>query len=169
MVIDVEHDQGRLIEFAAVLFKNVGKYLYQVARSINIYVKQKNLTSFIKNYINIDEEFLNEYGVELTEAKCIFDGFMEGLGQDDVLIVSHGIHQDDLVLFNNDINIGIYEHWCTYNMSKWVLERECNLTLECVAQEFGYALLNKHNAYADVWATIAVYSGLLKLEEEEER
>lgn len=168
MVIDVEHDQGKLLEFAAVLFKRVGKYLYQICKSVNFYVKQKRLTPFIKDYICIDENFLDEYGVEMEEARDMFEEFVERIPSDDLMVVSHGIHQDDLVLFNNGINIGIYEHWCTYNMSKWVLERYNNLTLEEVSREFGYTILSKHNAYADVWATVAVYSGLLKIEEEEE-
>lgn len=150
MVIDVEHDQGRLIQFAAVLFKRVGKYLYQVCKSINFYVKQKHISPFIKDYININEEFLEECGVTLQEGKELFNDFVEGIAADDLMVVSHGIHQDDLVLFKNGINIGMYEHWCTYNMSKWVLERNNNITLEEVAQEFGYAIINKHNAYADV-------------------
>ena len=74
MVIDVEHDQGKLLEFAAVLFKRVGKYLYQICKSVNFYVKQKRLTPFIKDYICIDENFLDEYGVEMEEAQDMFEG-----------------------------------------------------------------------------------------------
>jgi DNA polymerase III epsilon subunit-like protein len=53
-------------------------------------------------------------------------------------------------------------------MSKWILERQNNIKLSDVAQEFGYVVLHEHNAYADAWATAAVYSVLSKLQEEQE-
>lgn len=71
------------------------------------------------------------------------------------------------MLHHNGIEIGCYEQECTYNLSKWVLERQNNIKLGDVAAEVGYAVLHEHNAYADAWGTVAVYSVLSKLQEEE--
>lgn len=43
LILDVEHDQEKLIQVAGLLFKNVGDSLYQIAKNFNFYIKQKEL------------------------------------------------------------------------------------------------------------------------------
>lgn len=167
LVLDVEHDQEKLIQVAGLLFVSVGEHLYQLSKNFNIYIKQANVSKWVQNYLDITPAILLERGIELDEFKEIFyNQIVNDIDTDDLVVVSHGIHQDDLVLFHNGINIGCYEQECTYNMSKWVLERQNNIKLGDVAKEFGYVVLHEHNAYADAWATVAVYSALSKLQEE---
>lgn len=44
LILDVEHDQERLIQVAGLLFKNVGENLYQVAKNFDLYIKQQTLS-----------------------------------------------------------------------------------------------------------------------------
>lgn len=168
MVLDVEHDQEKLIQVAGILFKSVGQHLYQIAKNFNFYIKQQELSKWIQRYLEISPATLQAQGIELEEFKLIFETqIINDIDVDDLVVVSHGIHQDDLVLYHNGINIGCYEQECTYNMSKWILERQTNIKLGDIASEFGYVVLHEHNAYADAWATVAVYSVLSKLQEEQ--
>jgi DNA polymerase III epsilon subunit-like protein len=168
LVLDVEHDQERLIQVAGLLFTRVGDSLYQIAKNFNFYIKQKEISKWIQRYLDITPAILIEKGIELKEFKEIFESqIINDIDVDDLVVISHGIHQDDLVLYHNGINIGCFEQECTYNMSKWILERQNNIKLSDVAEEFGYVVLHEHNAYADAWATAAVYSVLSKLQEEQ--
>ena len=167
LILDVEHDQEKLIQVAGLLFKNVGESLYQIAKNFNFYIKQNQLSKWIQAYVEITPDILRTQGIELEEFKTIFkEEIVNDIDVDDMVVISHGIHQDDLVLYHNGIDISCYEHECTYHMSKWVLERSNNIRLGDVAAEFGYVTLHEHNAYADAWATVAIYSALSKLQEE---
>ena len=56
---------------------------------------------------------------------------------------------------------------CSYNMGKRLLKREKNLSLKDMATDAGVHLSNHHNAFDDAWATVAVFSLLCKLNEED--
>lgn len=167
LVFDIEYDKQQIIQISGILLQNIRKGLYQINRSINIYINNPHLSSFVQNYTNITQEFLDEYGVDLDEAHQLWKEFLEPFDPDDVLVVSHGIYQDSLVLRDNGFDIEDYEHWCTYNMAKWVLDRDDHLTLNDICAEMGYSMLFPHNAYADALANVFVYSFLLKPAEED--
>ena len=65
-------------------FGGAGKYLYQIYKSTNFYIKQKRLTNFIKDYIDIDECFLDEYGLNIVEARESFQDFIGDIKCDDL-------------------------------------------------------------------------------------
>jgi hypothetical protein len=92
---------------------------------------------------------------------------VDGINVDDMLVLSHGIHQDSIILKENGFSIDEYEHWCTYNMSKWVVGRDTHLTLSDLLKEFGIIPVGEHNAYADSLNTLLLFSVLLKLDSEE--
>jgi len=88
------------------------------------------------------------------------------------MIISHGLKNDRLVLKDNGINFNSYEDtdgkmkpvdgYCTFNNAKRILERDKKLKLEDLAEEAGYYLSCAHNAYHDMWATVAVFTFLRK-------
>lgn len=164
MAIDIEYDKHAIIQLGSITLKRVGEYLYQPCRSLNIYIKRENVCQFVQDYTNITQEFLNEYGITLEEAQQQWLSYVNEFEFDDVLVVSHGIHQDSILMKEHGFNVDYYEQWCTYNHSKWVLERENNLTLSAVLEESGILPVNEHNAYADAISTLNVLSFLLKLE-----
>lgn len=159
-IFDIEHDNGRLLQFAGILFKRVGSGLYQVCSNTNFYVKQNNISPFIKDFLNIDEEFMEEYGIDPSEVVEHFKMFTNHA--DDILFVSHGINQDAHVLKENGIDIMGEEHCCTYNLAKRVLQRSSHLTVEDISNECGCTVTHKHNAYSDAVATICIFSYLTK-------
>ena len=57
--------------------------------------------------------------------------------------------------------------YCTFTNARRILGRQNELTLNDIAMECGYYLHNAHNAYNDVWATVAIYTYLKKLEEQQ--
>lgn len=118
MSVDVEYDKDKLIQVGAIILKHLGNHLYQVCRSYNTYIKQNDLSAFVQDYTNITQDFIQEYGVELDEAHKLWEEFVSSIHPEDILVVSHGIHQDDIILYNNGFDISRNEHWCTYNMSK---------------------------------------------------
>lgn len=164
MSIDIEYDKEKIIQIGSITLKKIGKYLYQPCRSINIYIKRKDLSQFIQDYTNITKEFLNTYGCDIKEAQEKWKEYMSYFTYDNVLIISHGIYQDSIIMKNNGFNIDGYEHWCTYNQSKWTFERENNLTLSDIVKEGGLLPISEHNAYADALSTLNIFSLLLKLE-----
>jgi DNA polymerase III alpha subunit (gram-positive type) len=172
LVFDAEYNTGDLIQFAGILFKKVQKDIFQISKSVNIYVKLENssINRFIKAFTGITDEFLEENGVSLLEAKEEIEKFLEHKGT--IIFVSHGLYNDRQILLDNEIDFygedeeklpGI----CTYKMAQKVLKRQNKLSLTDVAAEAGVFLSNTHNAFDDTWATIAVLSLLCKLEEEE--
>lgn len=168
---DIEHDHGNILQFAGVLFKRIGDNLYQIARSINAYKKESEVSPFIASLTGLDAEFLNEVGVEEDEFKETISNLISGIDPNDVLFVSHGVTQDWSALKENglvdpDFN---YNKLCTYRMAKRVLNRDKNLRLSDIARECGYYVHNAHNAYDDAMATACILSFLTKIEEEGEQ
>ena len=164
MAIDIEYDKNKIIQLGSVTLKNIGENLYQPCRSLNVYIKTPDVCQFVQDYTNITQEFLDEYGETKEEAKLKWEQYINDFTFDDVLIVSHGIYQDSLLMKENGFSIDCYEHWCTYNHSKWVLDRDHNLSLSDVLMDSGLLPVNQHNAYADAVSTLNVLSFLLKLE-----
>ena len=162
--IDIEYDNGDIIQIGSIMLKKIGKNIFQTCKSFNIYIQKDNLSKFIQEYTNINQDFLNEYGVSLEEAQALWKTYVGNIGKDDILFVSHGINQDSCMLRNHGFNIDEFEHYCTYNMSRWVLERDNKLSLSDVMREGGLSPIQEHNAYADALATINVFSYLLKIE-----
>lgn len=164
MAIDIEYDKSRIIQLGSIVLKHIGNSIYQPCRSLNLYIKTKEVCQFVQDYTNITQDFLNAYGVTKEEAILQWNQFVNDFTFDDVLVVSHGIHQDSLLMKEFGFNIDNYEHWCTYNHSKWVLEREHDLSLTDILEEGGLLPVGEHNAYADALATINVLAFLLKME-----
>lgn len=161
-VFDIEHDKGKLIQFAGIMFKRVGNFLYQICRSINIYIKRDSLSDFITNLSGIDINFLNNNGVTIEDFKDKFNSFINV--NNDILFVSHGIHQDSMVLKENGISIDDFPHLCTYKLAKRT--NDSGYSLSSLSEKYGLPVSIAHNAYEDAKTTAFVLSVLLKLEEE---
>ena len=164
MAVDIEYDKNNIIQLGSVTLKRIGKDLYQPCRSLNVYIKRENVCQFVQEYTNITQDFLNQYGETLEEAQRQWHEYTNEFTFDDVLVVSHGIYQDSLLMSSQGFSIDHYEQWCTYNHSKWVLDRDNCLSLSEVLKESGILPVNEHNAYADAVSTLNVLSFLLKLE-----
>lgn len=161
---DIEHDQGKLIQFAGILFKKVGNNLYQVCRSINIYMKQ-TLSSFIQDFVHYEQDFINNYGIDRDSFIKSIDTFFDGIDKKDITISSHGVHQDKIILKDNGINLDGCNVMCTYVLAKNTLGRTKNLSLHDISIECACGNLCEHNAYGDAFATACVLSYLLKQKE----
>lgn len=174
VVFDAEYNEGDLIQFSGILFRRIEKEIYQISKSLNIYVKLENgeyINYFIRDFTGITDIFLEENGITLDDAKEKIQEFLCCKG--DILFVSHGLYNDRQTLLNNGIdfyNVNGNETFgfCTYNHSKIYLERNTKLRLADVAADAGIFLANKHNAFDDTWATVAIFSLLCKLKEGKE-
>lgn len=167
MSIDIEYDNNEIIQIGSIVVKNIGENLYQPYKSLNLYVKKDILSKFIQDYTNITKSFLDEYGEDEDNAKRIWREYISEFAYDDLLIISHGIHQDIMLMNECGFNIEGYENWCTYYYSKCVLKREWQLSLSDIIEECGLIPISEHNAYADALSTLNIFSFLLKLEGEE--
>lgn len=170
VVFDLEHDCTELLQLAGLLFTQIGDTdLYKLERNINIYIKQPKITPFIENYTHISLDFLNEHGVTLEEAnEMFFSNFLKGVDLSNCYFCSHDISQDKIILKHNNfslVNCGC-GYICTYRLALQCLNRHKNLKLSDVAEECAYTLFDKHNAYRDAWATVAVLSYLLNISED---
>jgi len=173
LVFDAEYNEGDLIQFAGIMFLQIEEDIFQISKSINIYVKLEDnglINKFIENFTGITDGFLLENGMNLSEAQKAISEFINCKG--DLLFVSHGLTNDRITMENNGIDFYNIENktvsgFCTYNNAKRILKREKRLTLEEIANEAGLSLSHKHNALDDAWATIAVFSLLCKLDSEE--
>ena len=164
--IDIEHDQGHMIQFAGILMKQVGEELYQVAKSTNFYVKRHHLNDFTTRYTHISVQFNEDCGITLDEAcKKFYDEFIGEIPMEEITFVSHGIKQDSIVLKESGINIDNSPHICTYNIAKNVLKRDKKVKLSDVIYEAGFCSVLEHNAYTDALETIYALSFLLKQED----
>jgi len=175
LVFDAEYNEGDLIQFAGILFKRIDKDLYQINKSMNIYVKlndSKKINYFIEKFTGITDDLLEELGFTQEQAINELDFLLDGL-ENDLLVVSHGLYNDRITLENNGFEL--FERkgkqifgYCTYNNGKRILKRDKNLSLSDMADEAGLFLSNHHDAFRDTIATVAVFSLLCKLEDEEE-
>ncbi|MFW5889572.1 MAG: exonuclease domain-containing protein [Bacillota bacterium] len=174
VVFDAEYNEGDIIQFSGIMFRKVQDDIFQVSKSINLYIKlphNKQMNSFIERFTGITDKFLEQDGEDLFKAKRKIYEFLEAEG--DILFVSHGLTNDRKILLDNGIDFYAskdesqdYYGSCTYNMAKRILNREKNLSLTDIAMEAGWFIFNGHNAFDDAWANVAVFSLLKKLEDE---
>ena len=78
----------------------------------------------------------------------------------DIMVISHGLRNDRLVLSRNGINLSQYadengawkpiDGYCTFKNAQRILKRRSNLKETDIANESGYYVHNAHNAYNDV-------------------
>ena len=72
------------------------------------------------------------------------------------------------IIYENGLDLTTdIDGYCTFTNARRILGRTNQLTLQDIASECGYYLHNAHNAYSDVWATVAVYTYLKKIEEQQ--
>lgn len=172
LFIDVEFNQRDLVQFAGLLFQRISwNGDYQLMKSCNIYITQKVCYPFAE-YTSITNNFLAENGVTLQDAReLIFNDLLGNINLDDLQLISHGLKNDRLILLDNGIGLSksdgkVVDGYCTFNAAKRILERQNHLKLEDLATECGYYLHHAHNAFSDVWAEVAVYTYLRKMEEQ---
>ena len=172
LFIDVEFNQRDLVQFAGLLFQRISwNGDYQLMKSCNIYITQKVCYPFAE-YTSITNNFLAENGVTLQDAReLIFNDLLGNINLDDLQLISHGLKNDRLILLDNRIGLSksdgkVVDGYCTFNAAKRILERQNHLKLEDLATECGYYLHHAHNAFSDVWAEVAVYTYLRKMEEQ---
>lgn len=179
LFIDIEFDSSRLIQFAALLFTKIeaeeNGNIYQLEKSYNAYVVEKVGYPFME-YTNITNTWLTNNGVPIEDIKkFIYGDLLADVDYNELLVISHGLKNDRIILNRNGINLSNYvskdgrtlpiDGYCTYNNSKRIFNRDHNLTLEDLADECGYFLHGAHNAYNDVWAEVSIFTTIKKIEE----
>ena len=163
--------ETQLIQFAGLLFKNIDDETYQLMSSYNGYVTEKVCYPFAE-YTAINNSFLEENGIPLEDlVSFVMDDFLGGVPLNELMLITHGLKNDRLVMLENGINLSTYEGkpidgYCTFTNARRILGRTNNLTLGDVAEEAGYYLHNAHNAYGDVWAEVAAFTYLKKIEKQ---
>ena len=171
LAFDIEFDQKDLVQFAGILLEKVGKNLFAIARSVNQYVVHKPSYHF-QRYTGLTKQFLTENGIGLKDlAQIVEDVLLEDIPRTSLLVVSHGLKNDRLVLTQNMINI-TYDPktlepiagYCTFINARRILKRPNQLKLSDIAREIGVYPISKHDAFSDVWSTLAFLSYLKALE-----
>ena len=174
--IDIEFNNRELVQFAGLLFKRIEDETYQLMRSCNQYITTRVCYPFME-YTSITNSFLEANGVSLKDVQTIvFDDFFADIDLKDVMIISHGLKNDRLVLLQNGINLSYRDDnkrlpvdgYCTFNNAKNILGRENHLTAKDLANECGYYVHHAHNAFNDVWAEVAIFTYLKKVEKQKE-
>lgn len=166
--LDVEHEGGKIIQLSGIMLVQIAPNIYQICRNLNVYIKiDQHISQFIQGYTGITNTFLEQYGVSLEEAQEQWDLFVGGINPDDILLFSHGIFQDLELLNENGFDLADYELWDTYNMSRFLLQRDNHLSLQELVEEGGYMPIQQHNAYSDAFSNVMLYSYLLKLQGDE--
>ena len=180
LFIDLEFNNQELVQFSGLLFKNIDEDngIYQLMRSCNQYVSSKVCYPFIE-YTNITNNFLEENGITLKDLQLIIkDDLLGDINPAELLVISHGLRNDRIVLnmagisilssyYGEDDKLLPIDGYCTFTNARRILDRANHLTLEDIATEAGYYLHHAHNAYNDVWAEVSVYSFLKKIEEQQ--
>lgn len=161
-----------LVQFAGLLFQRIANDTYQLMRSCNEYVTDKVCYPFAE-YTAITSNFLTENGIPLNDLRAsVVEDFLGDIDLDDLLLISHGLKNDRLVLKEADILLmrskgAPVDGYCTFTNARRILQRQEQLTLADICEEAGYYLHNAHNAYNDVWGEVAVFTYLKKIEEQE--
>ena len=169
LFLDLEFNNRDLVQFAGLLFSWIDDETYQLMSSINLYVSQKVCYPFAE-YTSITNSFLSENGVPLADARELINDWLADVDLDDICIIGHGLKNDRLVLIENGIELTHKSNgqpidgYCTFNNAKRILNRQNHLTLADLTNESGYYLHHAHNAYNDVWAEVAIYTYLKKVE-----
>lgn len=156
LVFDIEFDCMKLVQFAGLLLRKAKDELYIVERSVNVYVRTKVSYPFTA-YTGISQAFLDDNGSPIEGVvQIVEDEFLAGIDKSKLLVVSHGLKNDRLVLMENCINL-LYDHdkirtidgYCTFTNAKKILGRQDNLRLEDVANESIFYQADTHNAFND--------------------
>ena len=171
LVFDIEFDQKTLVQFAGVLLERVGENLYTISKSMNQYVAHKP-SYYFQRYTGLNRIFLADNGIQLKDlVQLVEDVLLVDVPRSDLLVVSHGLKNDLLVLEQNMINLKYDRNslepihsYCTFTNARRILQRTNHLKLDDVARETGYYPTNGHDAFSDVWSTIAVFSFLKAME-----
>jgi hypothetical protein len=128
-------------------------------------------------YTNITNSFLENNGVSLKDVQTIvYEDFLANVDFKNVMVISHGLKNDRLILLQNGINLSYRDNikrhpidgFCTFNNAKTILGRDNHLTAKDLALEAGYYIHQAHNAFNDVWAEVAIFTFLKKLEKQKE-
>lgn len=173
LIFDAEYNEGSLIQFAGILFKKINTDIFQIEKSLNMYVKlpeNERVNRFIRDFTGITDDFLLSCGETIENARKKINELIAVDG--DLLVVSHGVHNDRQTLLNNEIDFYVdaegkeIEGICTYTAAKRLLKRDKRLGLLDIAADSGICLSNNHNAYDDALATISVFCLLMKLNKE---
>jgi len=176
LFLDIEFEQLKLVQFSGALFKWIDEDTYQLATTITQYITT-SIGTYFQDYTNISQDFIATNGIPLESLKdLVFGEVLKDIDMNDLMIISHGLKNDRLVLKENGINFNFFttsdnkikpiDGYCTFNNAKRILNREKKLKLEDLAEEAGYYLNCAHNAYNDMWATISVFTFLKKLDYE---
>ena len=176
LFLDIEFDQLQLVQFSGALFKKIDEDTYQLASTITQYITA-SVSIYFQDYTKITQDFLATNGIPLESLRdLLFGEVLKDIDMGDLMVISHGLKNDRLVLKENDINFNYYvdaedktkpiDGYCTFNNAKRILNREKKLKLEDLAEEAGYYLSCAHNAYNDMWATVSVFTFLKKLDYE---
>lgn len=169
LFIDLEFNNKDLVQFAGLLFKWIDDDTYQLMQSLNVYVSQKVCYPFAE-YTSITNNFLLENGIPLADAIEMINEFLDNVNMNELCIISHGLKNDRIVLNENGINLthkddnSPVDGYCTFNNARRILNRTNHLTLADLSEECGYYLHHAHNAYNDVWAEVAIFTYLKKIE-----
>ena len=164
---------NHLVQFAGLLFKRIDDETYQLMRSCNEYVADTVCYPFAE-YTSITNNFLAENGVPLADmVASVKEDFLADVNLDETLLISHGLKNDRIILCDAGISLLTSEGrpidgYCTFTNGRKILHRNEHLTLNDIAEDAGYYLHNAHNAYNDVWAEVAVFTYLKKIERQEE-
>lgn len=166
LVMDLEFDQMDLLQAAGFVFTMVDEkiFTYQLKSSFNFYIKRDKVGKYTEKYTGINPQFLNDNGIDLEDFIEQFNEMMSEIDLDDTVFVSHGAKNDRSVLKHSGIDKLPSHSFCTYKNATKILQRENRLSLSEVAKDAGYILFNKHDAFQDVVATVAVFSFLKNAE-----
>lgn len=163
---------NHLVQFTGLLFQWIDDETYQLMRSCNEYVTDRVCYPFVE-YTSITNSFLVENGVPLPDmVASIIEDFLRDIPLQEVLVISHGLKNDRMVMLENGLNLSNIngqpiDGYCTFENARKILKRQNNLTLQDIALECGYYLHQAHNAYNDAWAEVAVFTYLKKIEEQQ--
>ena len=167
-----EKGKNHLIQFSGLLFQRIEENIYQCplySPGFNFqYITDKVCYPFVE-YTSITNNFLKENGIPLNDfIHLLFEDVLGDVDDKELLVVSHGLKNDRLVLIENDIDLtSNIDGYCTFTNARRILGLTNHLTLQDIDSECGYYLHNAHNAYSDVWATVAVYTYIKKIEEQQ--
>ena len=173
--MDIEFQNKSLIQFSGLLFTKIDDGIYQLMRSCNQYITTKVCFPFME-YTSITNNFLESNGISLKDLQeIVFNDFLGDIGLNEILLISHGLKNDRIVLQENGINLTHIDEnrttpidgYCTFTNAKRILNRDKQLSAADIAEECGYYLHHAHNAYNDVWAEVAIFTYLKKIEQQQ--
>lgn len=176
LFIDIEFNNKTLVQFAGLLFTRIDSDgTYQLKSSCNHYVTTKVCYPFME-YTSITNTFLEQNGISLSDLRENVFEFLKDIDLKDVLLISHGLKNDRIILQSNNLEMSYItsnntkrpiDGYCTFNNAKRILGREKHLSVSDLCEECGYYLHHAHNAFNDVWAEVAIFTYLRKIEEQQ--